>query len=127
MTASRAVWNALVSVLLIQAFPGPPAGAGEAGAGPTPKDNPIAGYYAQKLRDRAKTPEGQVILKRLRVQLDGSDGETMPSLLVTSGRGPPPCLPRQPVEFLCLAEPLAGQGRRDHFDPDAEGQGQHGS
>jgi hypothetical protein len=46
MTASRAVWNALVSVLLIQAFSGPPAGAGESAVGPRPKDNPSAGYYA---------------------------------------------------------------------------------
>lgn len=31
-----------------------------------------------KLRERAKTPEGQAILKRLRVQLNGGDGETIP-------------------------------------------------
>src|SRR5689334_11479548 len=32
-----------------------------------------------RLRDRAKTPEGQAILKRLRFLLDGADGESMPT------------------------------------------------
>lgn len=32
-----------------------------------------------RLRERAKTPEGQAILRRLRVQLNGSDGESMPT------------------------------------------------
>jgi hypothetical protein len=31
------------------------------------------------LRERAKTPEGRAILKRLRVQLNGSDGESIPT------------------------------------------------
>jgi hypothetical protein len=31
------------------------------------------------MRERAKTPEGQAILRRLRVQLNGGDGETMPA------------------------------------------------
>ncbi len=31
-----------------------------------------------RLRQRAQTPEGQAILKRLRVQLNGSDGESLP-------------------------------------------------
>jgi len=32
-----------------------------------------------KLKDRAKTPEGQAILKRLRFLLDGANGETFPT------------------------------------------------
>jgi hypothetical protein len=32
-----------------------------------------------RLRERAKTPEGQAILKRLRTLLDGADGDSMPS------------------------------------------------
>ncbi len=33
----------------------------------------------ERLRERAKTPEGQRILRRLRVQLNGSDGESLPA------------------------------------------------
>jgi hypothetical protein len=48
----------------------------------------------EKLRERARTPEGQAILERLKMQLDGSDGKTLPSVFVTrdaSGKtGPEP-------------------------------------
>jgi hypothetical protein len=37
------------------------------------------------LRQRAKTPEGQAIIKRLRVLLNGSDGETMPEKFGVKG------------------------------------------
>ena len=36
-----------------------------------------------RLRERAQTPEGQAILKRLRATLDGGDGTTFPSVLQT--------------------------------------------
>lgn len=36
------------------------------------------------LRERAKTPEGQAILKRLRAQLNGGDGRSMPTEYQTS-------------------------------------------
>jgi len=39
----------------------------------------------QKMRERAKTPEGQAIIRRLRAQLNGSDGETLPSKFVERG------------------------------------------
>jgi len=38
------------------------------------------------LRARAKTPEGRAILKRLRVTLNGSDGESMPKNLGVKGK-----------------------------------------
>ena len=39
-----------------------------------------------KLRKRAKTPEGQAIVKRLKVTLNGSDGESMPGNIGVKGR-----------------------------------------
>jgi hypothetical protein len=39
-----------------------------------------------KLRQKAGTPEGQAVLKRLRVQLNGSDGESLPEKF--AGKGP---------------------------------------
>lgn len=38
------------------------------------------------LRERAKTPEGQALLKRLRVTLNGSDGESMPTKFGEKGK-----------------------------------------
>ena len=37
------------------------------------------------LRARAKTPEGEALIKRLRAQLNGSDGESMPTVFNGSG------------------------------------------
>lgn len=37
------------------------------------------------LRDKAKTPEGQAIIRRLRLLLNGSDGESMPSKFGAKG------------------------------------------
>ncbi len=39
-----------------------------------------------ELRKRAQTPEGQAILKRLRVLLNGGDGQSMPTLFNASGK-----------------------------------------
>ena len=39
-----------------------------------------------ELRERAKTPEGQAILKRLRETLNGGDGESMPENLGMQGQ-----------------------------------------
>jgi len=39
-----------------------------------------------KLREQAKTPEGQAILRRLRVTLNGGDGESMPENLGVQGQ-----------------------------------------
>ncbi len=38
------------------------------------------------LREKAKTPEGQAIIKRLRATLNGTDGETMPTIYNGSSR-----------------------------------------
>ncbi len=40
----------------------------------------------EKIRARARTPEGQAILARLRKQLNGGDGESMPSKFVQRGQ-----------------------------------------
>jgi hypothetical protein len=37
------------------------------------------------LRERAKTPEGQAIIKRLRLCLNGGDGESMPAKFGVKG------------------------------------------
>src|SRR5689334_2313150 len=39
-----------------------------------------------EIRRRAQTPEGQAIVKRLRVLLNGSDGESMPTIFNGSGK-----------------------------------------
>jgi len=78
---------ALVSAL------GGPAGAGEGKAKPWPAPvpdfkPPEPGEHPRlffrrselpKLRARAKTPEGKALIKRLRVLLNGGDGESMPT------------------------------------------------
>jgi hypothetical protein len=38
-----------------------------------------------RLREKAKTPEGQAMIRRLRKQLNGSDGESMPANFVQRG------------------------------------------
>ena len=40
------------------------------------------------LRARAKTPEGRAIIKRLKITLNGSDGESMPENLGMKGKAP---------------------------------------
>lgn len=65
------------------------------------------------LRARAATPEGQAILKRLRVQLNGGDGRSLPRELGTTRRpdrdGSGPLAGRPDGEVLTFSHP-AGYG-----------------
>jgi len=65
------------------------------------------------LRKRAETPEGQAILKRLRVTLNGTDGESLPSELgmntkpAADGAGP---LAERPAGHVFTISHVAGYG-----------------
>ncbi len=60
------------------------------------------------LRERAQTPEGQALLARLRVQLNGSDGRSLPEARRSPeppfGDGSRPI--RQPIGALSLSHPM---------------------
>src|SRR3954468_506923 len=73
-----------------------------ADAAEEPSPSPVAGFVAPapgehprlffrksdlpEIRRRAQTPEGQAIVKRLRVLLNGSDGESMPTVFNGSAK-----------------------------------------
>ena len=94
--AYRQALTLTLFVMAKAAMAAPPADAG----GPWPA--PVAGFVAPALgehprllfrkadlpeiRKRAQTPEGQAVVKRLRVLLNGSDGESMPTVMNGSGK-----------------------------------------
>ena len=56
-----------------------------------------------EIKKRAATPEGQVIVKRLGLLLDGKDGKTLPTILPKPGAGAPNA---KPGEALTLWHPV---------------------
>jgi len=64
-----------------------------------------------ELKKRAQTPEGQAILKRLGLLLDGKDGKTLPAVLPKPGAGAPGA---KPGEALTLWHPV-GYGMLYHL------------
>ncbi len=75
------------AAVAVAAEPGPWPAEVEGFTPPQPGEHPRLLFRkadVPAMRDRAKTPEGKAMLDRLRVQLNGSDGKSMPSEYQTS-------------------------------------------
>jgi hypothetical protein len=115
---------ALLALLLAA----PLAGAAEKGPWPAPVPGwkaPQAGEHPRLffrkgdvagLRRRAQTPEGQVMVKRLRMLLDGKDGKTLPEIVPTPGQG---ARDAAPGTALTMFHP-AGYGMLYHLTDDRQ-------